>query len=324
MSVICTSIGSLFSGIGLLELGLEQAGLGSVTWQCEIDPWCRRVLAKHWPAAERFEDVRTMRSRAVDVICGGFPCQPFSLAGKQRGLEDERWLWPDFARVIDEAKPAIVVAENVPGLRARGLRPVLADLASLGFDVEWHHFRASDLGAPHERNRIWIVAIHPDRVDVRQQPGWLGRSIGQQVAAVAGRAVQVVADAGSAIEHGPQSQRRAEAWRDNPSRSDAVDAGSIGRRRSVQQPVAEAGPAAPDADGVGRLESARRFAIQRGWAGQCGWTLDQIARVDDGRTRIVDAGRRRKALGNAVVMPAARVVGRAIIDAVSVKKVGSK
>ena len=269
------AIGSLFSGIGLLELGLEQAGLGSVAWQCEIDPWCRRVLAKHWPAAERFNDVRTIRPRATDVICGGFPCQPFSVAGKQRELADERWLWPEFARVIDEAKPAIVVAENVPGLRARGLRPVLADLAGLGFNVEWHHFRASDLGAPHERNRIWIVATSPDRVDVRQQPGWLGRSI-------------------------------------------TAYANGIGRGRSIQQPVTEAGPAAPNADGIGRLESARRFAIQRGWSGQCGWTLDPIARVDDGRRRIVDAGRRRKALGNAVVMPCARAVGRAIVDAVSV------
>lgn len=287
------AIGSLFSGIGLLELGLEQAGLGSVAWQCEIDPWCRRVLAKHWPEAERFDDVRTIRPRATDVICGGFPCQPFSVAGKQRELADERWLWPEFARVIDEAKPSIVVAENVPGLRARGLRPVLADLASLGFNVEWHHFRASDIGAPHERNRVWIVATHPDRVDVRQQPGWLGRSIERQAAAV-----------------------------DRQAGCNASDANGQRRGRSVQQPVAEAGPAATNADGIGRLESARRFAIQRGWAGQCGWTLDPIARVDDGRARIVDAGRRRKALGNAVVMPAARVVGKAIVDAI--RKLGAK
>lgn len=286
-----SAIGSLFSGIGLLELGLEQAGLGSVAWQCEIDPWCRRVLAKHWPAAERFDDVRTIQPRATDIICGGFPCQPFSVAGAKRGLDDERWLWPEFARVIDEARPAIVVAENVPGLRARGLRPVLADLARLGFNVEWHHFRASDIGAPHERNRVWIVATHPDRVDVRQQPGWLGRSIERQAAAV-----------------------------DRQAGCNASDANGQRRGRSVQQPVAEAGPAATNADGIGRLESARRFAIQRGWAGQCGWTLDPIARVDDGRARIVDAGRRRKALGNAVVMPCARAVGRAIVGAVSVNK----
>ena len=291
-----SAIGSLFSGIGLLELGLEQAGLGSVAWQCEIDPWCRRVLAKHWPAAERFDDVRTIRPRATDVICGGFPCQPFSVAGKQRELADERWLWPEFARVIDEAKPSIVVAENVPGLRARGLRPVLADLASLGFDVEWHHFRASDLGAPHERNRIWIVATHPDRVNVRQQPGWLGRSIERQAAAV-----------------------------DRQASGNAADADSIGCARIARGRFAEIGPdietgnqPAADANGIGRLESARRFAIQRGWARECGWTLDPIARVDDGRKRIVDAGRRRKALGNAVVMPCARAVGRAIVDAVSV------
>lgn len=294
MSAPCEfRIGSLFSGIGLLELGLEQAGLGSVAWQCEIDPWCRRVLAKHWPEAERFEDVRTMRPRAVDVICGGFPCQPFSVAGAKRGLDDERWLWPDFARVIDEARPAIVVAENVPGLRARGLRPVLADLASLGFDAEWHHFRASDLGTPHERNRIWIVATNPDRVDVRHESGWLGRSIERATAAIAGDYA-----------------------------GNAADSNSIGRRRNIQQRVAKTGPAIADSDGVGRLESARRFAIQRGWASECGWTLDPIARVDDGRARIVDAGRRRKALGNAVVMPAARVVGKAITDAI--RKLGAK
>jgi DNA (cytosine-5)-methyltransferase 1 len=279
-------IGSLFSGIGLLELGLERAGLGSVAWQCEIDPWCRKILARHWPNAERHDDVKTFKPRAVDVVCGGFPCQPFSVAGKQKEFDDERWLWPEFSRVIDETKPAIVVAENVPGLRARGLRVVLADLARLGFDVEWHHFRASDLGAPHERNRIWIVATHPDRIDVREQQGWLGRSIDRQIKAIDRCADQI-----------------------------AANADSVKRWRAVQQRIGETGSTASNSDSVGRLESARRFAIQRGWTRECGWTLDPIARVDDGRTRIVDAGRRRKALGNAVVMPCARVVGRAIIEA---------
>lgn len=90
------TIGSLFSGIGLLELGLERAGLGDVAWQAEIDPYCRAVLARHWPDAVRYSDVREVTSEAtrVSVMCGGFPCQPFSVAGKRSGLSDERWLWP--------------------------------------------------------------------------------------------------------------------------------------------------------------------------------------------------------------------------------------
>jgi hypothetical protein len=127
-------IGSLFSGVGGLELGLERAGLGHVVWQVEKDAHCRAVLARHWPDVERHEDVREFRAAAgsVDLICGGFPCQPWSVAGKRRGADDERHLWPEFARIIEEARPAWVVGENVPGLRTRGLRGVLADLARLG------------------------------------------------------------------------------------------------------------------------------------------------------------------------------------------------
>src|SRR5688500_13405878 len=120
------TIGSLFSGIGGLELGLERAGLGHVVWQVEKDAYCRAVLARHWPEAERFEDVCEFHPAGpVDLLCGGFPCQPWSVAGKQRGAADERHLWPEFARIIAESEPCIVVGENVPGLRARGLRLVL-------------------------------------------------------------------------------------------------------------------------------------------------------------------------------------------------------
>lgn len=173
-------IGSLFAGIGGLELGLERAGLGRVVWQVERDPFCRDVLARHWLDVSRaVEDVHHA-SRAtltpVDVICGGFPCQPASVAGKRLAQRDPRWLWPEFARVIGELCPAIVVAENVRGLRSAGLRDVLADLAALGFDAEWCVGSAGEIGAPHERPRIWIVATHPDRVRVREQPGWLGRA----------------------------------------------------------------------------------------------------------------------------------------------------
>ncbi len=171
------TIGSLFSGIGFLELGLERAGLGSTVWQVECDEWCRTVLAKHWPEATRFDDVCTAKNLThTDIICGGFPCQPFSLAGKRLADQDARHLWPEYARIVEEVKPKIVIAENVLGLRTSGLRGVLADLAALGFDVEWTCLSACDLGAPHIRKRLFIVATHPERVHVRQQPGWLSRS----------------------------------------------------------------------------------------------------------------------------------------------------
>jgi len=155
------TIGSLFSGIGGLDLGLERAGLGPVAWQAERDPFCRRVLAAHWPGVPCFNDVREVRhgrAEAVEIICGGFPCQPFSVAGNRLGTDDDRYLWPEFRRVVAALVPAWVVVENVPGLRTRGLCVVLDDLAALGFDAEWFDLRASDVGAPHRRERLFVVA----------------------------------------------------------------------------------------------------------------------------------------------------------------------
>jgi DNA (cytosine-5)-methyltransferase 1 len=158
-------IGSLFSGIGGLELGLEWAGVGHVVWQVERDPFPRSVLAKHWPKADRgVTDVRKAGSATlpyVDVICGGFPCQDISYAGKGAGLAGERsGLWYEFARVIREMGPRYVVIENVSALIARGLDQVLGTLADIGYDAQWRTIRASDVGAPHRRERLFIVA-HP-------------------------------------------------------------------------------------------------------------------------------------------------------------------
>ncbi len=154
----------LFAGIGGLGLGLERAGM-TVVGQVEIDPFCRSVLAKHWPEVPRHDDVRTAvewwlgESRpAVDVIGGGFPCQPVSLAGLGLAQEDERWLWPAAHMVIRELRPRYAILENVPGLLGRGMGDVLGDLASIGYDAEWDCIPASALGALHRRNRVFIVA----------------------------------------------------------------------------------------------------------------------------------------------------------------------
>jgi len=156
-------IGSLFSGIGGLELGLEWASVGSVVWQVELDPFCRSILAKHWPVADRsVHDVCRAGAATlapVDLICGGFPCQDISVAGKGEGLAGARSdLWFEFARIIGELRPRFVVVENVSALLARGMGRVLGDLSELGYDASWTTIRASDVGSPHRRERIFIVA----------------------------------------------------------------------------------------------------------------------------------------------------------------------
>ncbi len=168
------TVGSLFAGIGGFDLGFQRAGF-EVRWQVEIDPWARAVLAKHWPNVCRVEDVRNAGAHnleRVDVICGGFPCQDISLAGKGAGIEGQRsGLWAEYARIIRELRPRYVVVENVAALRTRGLDRVLGDLAACGYDAEWDCIPASAVGAPHRRDRLWLVAYPNDTQWGRQQPG---------------------------------------------------------------------------------------------------------------------------------------------------------
>jgi site-specific DNA-cytosine methylase len=154
-------MGSLFAGIGGFDLGFERAGFKTV-WQVEIDPYAQKVLAKNFPEAERFGDIRECGShnlKPVDVICGGFPCQDISNAGLRAGIEGERsGLWKEYARIIGELRPRYIVVENVAALLGRGMGVVLGDLAEIGYDAEWEVVSAADVGAPHLRERIWIVA----------------------------------------------------------------------------------------------------------------------------------------------------------------------
>ena len=167
-------IGSLFSGIGGLELGLEWANVGETVWQVEQDAYCQRVLAKHWPNATRYDDVRTVGAHnleSVDVICGGFPCQDVSKAGKRVGLGGARsGLWFEFARIVGEMAPEYVVVENVTGLFDRGFGDVLGALAAFGYDAEWSVISACSLGAPHTRERVFVVAYAQG-----ERPGQLRR-----------------------------------------------------------------------------------------------------------------------------------------------------
>jgi site-specific DNA-cytosine methylase len=133
----------------------------------EKDAFCRSVLAKNWPNASQYDDITTLAALPyVDIIACGFPCQPVSLAGKRRAQKDARWLWPHVARIVNAVRPKVVVLENVLGLRTAGLRDVLSDLAASRYDAEWEILSAFDVGAPHLRKRIFIVA-YADGVKLR-------------------------------------------------------------------------------------------------------------------------------------------------------------
>lgn len=163
------TVGSLFSGIGGFDLGLERAGM-TVVWQVENEPYCNKVLAKHWPHVTRYGDIKEIDWSEVerpDLICGGFPCQPVSLAGKRLAQADERWLWPEVDRCIRALRPRYVLLENVPGLLSAGMSDVLGDLAALGFDAQWDCVPAGAFGAPYLRNRIFLLGFEPNSIHDR-------------------------------------------------------------------------------------------------------------------------------------------------------------
>jgi len=193
----------LFAGIGGFSLGLERAGMRTVGF-CEIDPYCRRVLARHWPNVPCHDDIRTFRPPAgsADVVCGGFPCQDISFAGGGAGLAAPRsGLWTEFARIIGAIRPRFAIVENVAALLGRGMGGVLGDLAGIGYDTEWSVVSACSLGAPHVRRRVFIVA-YPNGQHGRER---IWNSLAQE-----GGALQT-------INGGPRYRPGWRAWLANPS-----------------------------------------------------------------------------------------------------------
>lgn len=173
---------SLFSGIGGLDLAAEMAGFRTVG-QCEWADYPTKVLEKHWPNIPRWRDIRTLTGesfyektgiRTVDVISGGFPCQPFSVAGKRRGKEDDRYIWPEMLRVISELRPAWVVGENVAGIVNMALDQVYADMENEGYAVQALIIPACAVDAPHRRDRCAIVAWDANR---RDRDAWAEREV---------------------------------------------------------------------------------------------------------------------------------------------------
>lgn len=309
-------LGSLFSGIGGLELGIERATGARTRWQVEIDPFCRRVLERHWPDAQRFDDVRTVgvhNLEPVDILCGGFPCQDLSVAGRGAGLDGERsGLFFEVVRIVREIRPRYVLLENVAALLARGLGRVLGELAACRYDARWGVFSAAGVGAPHLRERIFILAADAERGGLREQPVAITWSDGRTAAPGDGAA----RDASYAnLQHLdlPQQPRHEDsdaAWAcvdgETPD-ADRNDGGYEGRFDRT-----------PSRDEGGR----QRLPAFGDW---CGWSpASAVRRVDDGIPKGLDRPRwrrpvndkpRLRALGNAVVPQVAEQAWRTLMGA---------
>lgn len=319
-----TRIGSLFAGIGGLELGIERAIPGaSVAWQVEIDPFCRRVLERHWPQAVRHDDVCTFptpTTERVDVICGGFPCQDLSVAGRGAGLDGTRsGLFFEYVRVVRALRPRVVVMENVAALLARGLGRVLGELAACGYDAEWDCIPASAVGAPHQRDRLFIVA-HAVGHKLRPQQGRRRGTRGTARASSSrdARSAGDAADAdGDRCEGLSQRDQRTAGGEQAPRRRDA-DRCAVDGKVSYADSAGRKEQHAPTVAKESRFDP-RRAHPQRGeWGGE---PPSAVRRVDDGISAGVDRPRRRRpvndrrrlhALGNAVVPQVAEVVGRRV------------
>ena len=173
----------LFSGIGGFSLGLEATGGFETVAFCDIEEFPRKVLQKHWPHVKQYKDIKELNYEKlkadgllpIDIITGGYPCQPFSVAGRKKGEKDPRHLWPEYFRLIKELRPTWVIGENVSGHIKLGLDTVIKDLESEGYEVQTFNIPVAGVGAPHLRQRIWVVA-HTDTGNVetgRERQGTL-------------------------------------------------------------------------------------------------------------------------------------------------------
>lgn len=236
---------SLFSGIGGLDLAAEMAGFKTVG-QCEFAEYPTKILEKHWPDVPRWRDIRTLTGkvfyertglRTVDIVSGGFPCQPFSTASRyRRGKDDDRYLWPEMRRVIHELKPTWVIGENVPGIVNLALDTVLADLEEEGFETQCFIIPACGVDAPHRRNRVCILAYSNERSGSLRRNGELQNLEEDGREGIDNRGRAAAAITGEWRQNEPRTSGVADGVRTNIHRETCPDTDSItDRRRTCEE-----------------------------------------------------------------------------------------
>ncbi len=308
------TFGSLFAGIGGFDLGLERAGM-ECKWQVEVDPFCQKVLASHWPQVKQYGDIKECGKHnlePVDLICGGFPCQPFSVAGKRGGTEDDRYLWPEMLRVISELKPTWVIGENVPGIIQMALEGVLSDLENQGYECQALLIPACGVDAPHRRNRVWVVAYRNARECLQQTDEVPARGYAPND----GCTTVAYTESERPGEEGKLQCPRSAEWITggceavansiclNDDRGGYGASAVFGKWGATSRLSGCAGVSYANSEPMGRVANPRSEC--------CEWLPEpSIRRVADGIPHRVD---RLRALGNAVVPQIPEILGRMIMD----------
>ena len=305
---------SLFSGIGGFDLAAQMVGLTNI-FQVEIDEFCHKVLRKNFPNVQRFKDIREFNGNeaagSIDIISGGFPCQPFSQAGKRKGKDDDRYLWEEMLRVISEVKPRWIVAENVYGLITidGGLvfEQIISDLENQGYEVQTFIIPALAVNAPHKRNRLWIIA--------NASSSRLSLTRSKQQFSELSENNSTIADANCTrlekSEQSKQQNRLLVAERNDSEFEDSTDANGSRQPQSerfeqkFRQRSSDCNFNTSNADGS-RLQSGEARHRQKPfWGGSSSgnWlkVATELCRMDDGLPRQLDRNKRIKALGNAIV-----------------------
>jgi DNA (cytosine-5)-methyltransferase 1 len=300
------TVGSLFSGIGGLDLGLERAGM-KVIWQSEIDPYCNKVLKKHWPEVPNHGNIKDIDWGTVErpnIICGGYPCQPFSTAGKRRGTDDPRHLWPWVRTAISELQPDYAILENVRGHLSMGGLQVIGEIAEIGYDAEWRVVSAAGMGAPHRRDRIIIVA-YPNGAPRQQQfEGQIqepnARRRGTNVANASKQQFN-----GRGHQHSTSEIKEREALQKQVNRGDSQVPNNVGKRNGQYGFTTDI--RTPSA--IWRVDDRG----EKGYDGGAWWEVEpDVGRVVDGVPHRLD---RLRGLGNAVVPQVAEYIGRLVMAA---------
>ncbi len=297
----------LFSGIGGFALGLESTNLFKTVAFCEIEDFPRRVLRKHWPTIPIHDDIKTFpthlyENQNIDIITGGFPCQPVSLAGARKGKEDKRWLWPELARVIDAIRPRWCLIENVIGLRTKHGDEVLADLERQGYAARPLVVGAVHAGAPHRRQRVWIVAHAQSKRWQTERQRWQPQNPGTGADDEAGNAADFDGSGLAQRQSQPGDSRQK---RTTLERGDEQGNAAHTTEPRLQRCTRE------------RLSGARRASVElTSDRKQWDWRRapEPVLRgVDDGIPCRMDRRKRIAALGNAVVPQVVAAIGRTII-----------
>jgi DNA (cytosine-5)-methyltransferase 1 len=295
----------LFSGIGGFSLGLERTGGFETVGFCEIEPFCQQVLRKHWPDVPIYEDVRNLsHDGPIDVITGGYPCQPFSTAGQRKGADDDRHLWPAMFDCIKEHRPSWVCGENVAGHISMGIDDVLSDLESEDYAFRTFIIPACALGAPHRRDRVWIVAHAQSQ---RHGAGREQRDIYKEGGGQVGEC--------RFFSTGPSEQPENMAEDVSDINGDHVQGVERSSPDTQERKGQNERPAGPQNAGAGRIRKPEP-GLGRGPDGVSDW-LDGTWEYGIARTTTITKNRakRLKALGNAVVPQIPEMIGHAILKA---------